>query len=90
LRGILIATVLSKLPSFLWPKPQPYGFVVKLDETGQILDSLQDPSGKHLHSVTSAQERDGYLYLGNLHNDCIGKYKLSDAEMDGQAGAKPE
>lgn len=68
-------SVLAKLPSFLWPKPQRYAFVIKLDESGKILDSLQDPSGKHLYEVTSAFERDGYLYLGSLHNDRIGKIK---------------
>jgi sugar lactone lactonase YvrE len=68
--------VLAKLPGFLWPKPQPYAFVVKLDAQGQIVDSLQDPSGQRLFAVTSAMERDGYLYLGSLINDRIGKYKL--------------
>ena len=68
--------VLAKMPAFMWPKPQPYAFVVKLDEHGHILDTLQDPTGKNLHEVTSAFERDGHLYLGSLHNDRIGKYKL--------------
>jgi sugar lactone lactonase YvrE len=66
----------SKLPRALWPRPEPYAFVVKLSPDGEILESLQDPSGKHLREVTSAVERDGYLYLGSLHNDRIGKYKL--------------
>jgi sugar lactone lactonase YvrE len=79
-----VKQALSKLPGFMWPKPQPYAFVVQLDETGKIVDSLQDPSGKRLHTVTSAHERDGHLYLGSLHNDRIGKYKLPDTD------AKPE
>jgi sugar lactone lactonase YvrE len=85
-----VKQALSKLPSFLWPQPQPYAFVVKLDETGAILDSLQDPTGQHLHSVTSVQERDGYLYLGSLYNDRIGKYKLPDGATDAQTGQPPE
>jgi sugar lactone lactonase YvrE len=68
--------VLAKLPGFMWPKPQPYAFVVKIDEEGHILDSFQDPTGKQLHAITSAFEHDGHLYLGSLHNDRIGKYKL--------------
>jgi sugar lactone lactonase YvrE len=68
--------VLAKMPAFLWPKAQPYAFVVKLDEQGHILDSFQDPTGKNLREITSAFERDGHLYLGSLHNDRIGKYKL--------------
>ena len=68
--------LLAKMPEFMWPKPQPYAFVIKLDEQGNILDSFQDPSGKHLREITSAFEHDGHLYLGSLHNDRIGKYKL--------------
>jgi sugar lactone lactonase YvrE len=71
-----LKNALAKLPTLMWPKPQPYAFVVKLDEEGKILDSLQDPAGKHLRAVTSAFERDGYLYMGSLHNDRIGKFKL--------------
>lgn len=71
-----IKSVMAKLPALLWPKPQPYAFVVQLDENGKMINSLQEPKGQHLREVTSAFERDGYLYLGSLHNDRIGKYKL--------------
>jgi sugar lactone lactonase YvrE len=67
---------LSKLPKALWPKPKPYGLVLALNEQGEIIKSLHDPEGKHLKEITSAREYDGYLYLGSLHNDRIGKYKL--------------
>jgi sugar lactone lactonase YvrE len=68
--------VLAKLPRMFLPKPQPYGFVIKLDETGRILQSFQDPSGEHVPAITSAFEHDGYLYLGSLSNNFIGKFKL--------------
>lgn len=68
--------LVASLPKFLWPKPQPYGFVVKLSETGSILETYQDPTGENLKEITHAVEHDGYLYLGSLHNDRIGKYKL--------------
>ncbi|PKH00165.1 SMP-30/gluconolactonase/LRE family protein [Paraglaciecola sp. MB-3u-78] len=67
---------MSKLPKALWPKPEPYGLVLALNEQGQITQSLHDPSGEHLKEITSAREYGGYLYLGSLHNDRIGKYKL--------------
>ncbi|MGQ9693205.1 MAG: SMP-30/gluconolactonase/LRE family protein [Thermodesulfobacteriota bacterium] len=67
---------LSKLPKAFWPKPLPYGLVLALDETGKIIQSLHEPSGKHLKEITSAREYGGYLYLGSLHNDRIGKFKL--------------
>ncbi len=67
----------SKLPKALWPKPKPYGLVLALDEQGRVIRSLHDPSGEHLKEITSAREHDGYLYLGSLHNDRIGKFDLN-------------
>ena len=66
---------MSKLPKALWPKPKPYGLVLALDEQGKIIQSLHEPTGRHLKEITSAREYGGYLYLGSLHNDRIGKYK---------------
>ncbi|MDZ4165403.1 MAG: SMP-30/gluconolactonase/LRE family protein [Smithellaceae bacterium] len=67
---------MSKLPQIFWPEPKPYGLVLALDEQGKITQSLHDPTGKHLKEITSAREYGGYLYLGSLHNDRIGRYKL--------------
>ncbi|MFT5838554.1 MAG: sugar lactone lactonase YvrE [Flavobacteriales bacterium] len=67
---------MSKLPKVLWPKPTPYGLVLALNEAGDITQSLHDPKGKHLKAITSAREHNGYLYLGSLSHDRIGKYEL--------------
>jgi len=72
----LLKKIMSRLPKFMWPKPEPYGCVLALNEKGDILESLQDPTGKHLKEITSAREQDGFLYMGSLHNDRIGKYRL--------------
>jgi len=69
---------MSKLPKAFWPKPEPYGLVLALDEKGNIIQSLHEPTGKHLKEITSAREHKGYLYLGSLHGDRIGRYKLPD------------
>ena len=73
-----LTKLMSKLPKFLWPKPKPYGLVLALDEQGTILQSFHEPTGKHLKEITSAIEHNGYLYLGSLHNDRIGKFKLKE------------
>jgi sugar lactone lactonase YvrE len=75
-RSATLKKILSRLPKALWPAPEPYGFVVELDEQGNILRTLQDPGGKHLSEVTSVKEIDGVLYLGSLYNDRIGKLTL--------------
>ena len=71
---------MSKLPRFLWPKPAKYGLVLALDENGNVTRSLHDPEGERLFIVTSAKEEGGYLYIGSLHNDRIGKYRLEGTE----------
>ncbi len=71
-----LKNMLAKLPRAFLPKPQPYGFVIKLDESGHVLQSFQDPSGTHVPTITAAFERDGYLYLGSLMNDFVGRLKL--------------
>jgi len=67
---------LSRLPKPFWPAPEPYGFVVALDEQGKILRSLQDPGGERFREVTSAQEYDGTLYFGTLSGDRVGRLVL--------------
>ncbi len=67
---------LAKLPKLLWPKPEPYGLVLALDEQGQVVRSLHDPGGEHVAHITSVEEVDGHLYLGNLDLDWIGVYRL--------------
>lgn len=68
--------MVSRLPQALWPAPEPWGFVVALDEQGEVLRSLQDPGGERLFSVTSVKEIDDTLYMGSLYNDRIGVLPL--------------
>ncbi|MEM8933362.1 MAG: SMP-30/gluconolactonase/LRE family protein [Acidobacteriota bacterium] len=68
--------ILAKLPKIAWPKPANYGLVIGLDETGRVVRTLQDPGGDIVPQVTSAEEVDGVLYLGNLDKDFIGRVAL--------------
>lgn len=72
----LLKKMVANLPRALWPKPEPYGLVLEIDEDGKILQSLHDPSGATVHQVTSVHERDGALYLGHLHRDRITRLAL--------------
>jgi len=56
-----------------------WGCVVKFNEKGEILESLWDPKGVFAH-VTSMREHKGYLYLGGLHNNRIGRIRLEGAD----------
>jgi sugar lactone lactonase YvrE len=65
-----------RLPSFLQPAPERYGFVLGLSPEGRVTRNLQDPSGQHYAMVSSAIERDGALYLGSLYEDSVGRVPL--------------
>jgi len=56
------------------------GCVLKFDDKGEILDALWDISEESHPGITSMREHRGYLYLGGLHNDRIGRIKLEGAD----------
>jgi len=68
----------AKLPDWLKPKPVDYGFILELDEAGNIVTSLHDPDGTNLREITSVEEHGGYLYIGSLSNDRIGRFALKE------------
>lgn len=71
-----IKRIAGSLPQFLWAHAKKHGFILSLDEQGKITGSLQDPDGTKYYYLTSAVEHDGYLYLGSLKQDKIGRYRL--------------
>ena len=56
------------------------GGVVKFDLSGKVLDSLWDRAGNKHPMITSMREHKGYLYLGGVFNNRIGRLKLPDAD----------
>lgn len=68
-----LRNIMFRLPRSLWPKPEHYGLVVAVDESGKLLRSLHDPSGEHLNMITSVVPHEGRLYFGSLSNDRIGR-----------------
>jgi ribose transport system permease protein len=64
----------------LWLYPNiNTGCVVKFDENGKIIESLWDLGGVNHPMITSMREHKGYLYLGGVSNDRIGRYKIPGA-----------
>jgi len=58
------------------------GCIVHISETGEVLDVLWDRDGKNHPSITSTCEHKGYLYLGGVSNNRIGRVKLPDADRE--------
>jgi ribose transport system permease protein len=58
------------------------GCVVKFNEQGKILESFWDLKGVNHPMITSMREHRGYLYLGGILNNRIGRFKLHNADPD--------
>jgi sugar lactone lactonase YvrE len=65
--------LVAKLPQHMAPRPKPYGFVVQLDQAGNIIHSLHDQAGVAIGEITSVQPEDDGLYFGTLHGNSVGK-----------------
>lgn len=64
-------SVTLRLPRFLWPVPRAYGHVIAYDETGKVVDDLQDPTGVY-PETSAATEADGKLFIQSLNAHTIG------------------
>jgi ribose transport system permease protein len=58
------------------------GCVVHFDENGGVIETLWDRGGENHPAITSMREHRGYLYLGGVTNNRIGRIKLADADPD--------
>jgi ribose transport system permease protein len=58
------------------------GCVVHFDENGEVLESLWDLGGENHPAITSMREHRGYLYLGGVTNNRIGRIRLAGADPD--------
>jgi len=67
----------KQLPGDEWLFPNiNNGCVVKFTAEGEILETLWDQGGVNHPMITSMREHKGWLYLGGLQNNRIGRYKL--------------
>jgi len=58
------------------------GCVVKFNDKGEVLESLWDLGGTNHPMITSMREHKGWLYLGGIANNRIGRYRLPDADQN--------
>lgn len=66
-----VRKILLRLPRFLLPLGKPYGHVFAFDESGKVVEDLQDPSGAY-PETTGATETADRLYIHSLHAHAIG------------------
>ncbi len=58
------------------------GCVVHLDGAGRVLESLWDATGENHPAITSMREHRGFLYLGGVTNNRIGRIRLAGADPE--------
>lgn len=73
--------MVKQIPPDEWLCPGiNYGCIVKFDDHGTVLESLWDPGGQSHPTITSVREHKGWLYIGGLENNRIGRVRLPDAD----------
>ena len=58
------------------------GCVIKFNAQGEILDVLWDLGGEAHPMITSIREHKGWLYLGGIYNNRVGRYRIPGADPD--------
>ncbi|MGO9361093.1 MAG: ABC transporter permease [Xanthobacteraceae bacterium] len=73
--------MVKQVPTDEWLAPAlNHGCVLKFNEAGEALESWWDPTGISHSTLTSMREHKGYLYLGGLENNRIGRIKLDGVD----------
>lgn len=64
-----------RLPEWVQPAVDRYGYVVGVNDRGDIVANLQDPDGGYA-PITSVEEWRGMLYLGSLSESAFATLEL--------------
>lgn len=73
--------MVKQIPPDEWLCPGiNFGCVIKFDDNGVVSESLWDPGGQSHPTITSVREHKGWLYIGGLENNRIGRIRLDGAD----------
>ncbi|MCF6322145.1 MAG: SMP-30/gluconolactonase/LRE family protein [Rhizobiaceae bacterium] len=64
--------VVQRLPASLRPGPQRYGFIVRINGEGKVLETLQDPSGGYALTTGAVDGPDGIVVVSSLTEPRLG------------------
>lgn len=69
-----VRKIVQRLPAFVRPKATRYGHVIAFTDSGDIIASLQDPTGAYAIN-TGVFETPDYLYVGSLMEPDLGRLR---------------
>lgn len=76
-RHPFLMKILARIPAQSQPAPRQYGWIIALDQQGNVIANVQDNSGR-FGRVTGAKTCGGDLYLTTNENTAIGRIPLED------------
>ena len=63
----------QRLPAFMRPQAELYGFVFAIDVDGNVIAQYQDPSASYPLTTGATEPGDGWLYIGSLGATYLGR-----------------
>jgi len=75
--NLFIRKLAWRLPDFMRPQAENYGFIVKMDGDGNVIETWQDPSGAYPATTGAHNPGDGWLYISSLTAPSLGRLKLN-------------
>lgn len=66
-----LRSMVQRLPAVMRPAAQAYGHIIRISESGDVLESLQDPLGRYPFT-TGAVETDEGMYISSLTAKGVG------------------
>ena len=70
-----VRKIVQRLPAFMRPKAQRYGFVIHIDGNGKVIETIQDPSGSYALTTGAIDGPDGSLIITSLGEKTLGWLK---------------
>jgi sugar lactone lactonase YvrE len=67
--------VVFRLPMWLQPQPAHHAFALGIDQRGRVVANLQHAAPEAFAPVTSVREHGGWLWLGSLSQDALGRIR---------------
>ena len=68
-----LRSAVFRLPVALQPDPARHAWIVAVDESGRVVDSLEHAAPDAFAPVTSVREHGGWLWLGSLEREALGR-----------------
>jgi sugar lactone lactonase YvrE len=73
--------MIQRLPAFMRPSAELYGFILAIDVNGNVLAQYQDPSAGYPMATGATEPGDGWLYIGSLEANVLGRKNISGEEF---------